>query len=159
MADYERGIGDNSKHAVNEPEFIDERALRGKLHKYKALYRRVEQDIKDASDTMLEEKRYFRAQSAEAYEAIESIRVSAIEKMQAKLRERPDYRDAEDARKEAQEARKELVREMKADGVDVQALKQVLKLEKLDVFERKELFDKWDIYAKCLGMWEGGDGI
>lgn len=154
-----RRIGDNSQRAVNEPEFINEGELRPKLHKFKALFRRVEQDIKDASDTMLEEKRYFKAQSAEAFEAIEAIRVSAIERMQSKLRERADYQSAEAAKKEAQEARKELVKEMKAEGVDVQALKQVLKLEKLDVFERKELFDKWDIYAKCLGMWEGGDDI
>lgn len=157
--DMKAGIGHNSGAKDEAPEILDERALTPQLQRYKALYRRAEQDVKDASDRMAEEKKYFKAQQADVFEAIESIRLSALEKMQTKLRERPDYVDAEAAKKEAQEARKEIVAEMKAAGLDVQTFKAVLKLEKYDPFERRELFDRYDIYAKCLRLWEGADDI
>lgn len=153
------GKGDNRDYSEAVPELLDEAKLTPALTKFKALYRRADQDVKDASDTMTEEKKHFKAQQADVFEAIESIRVSAVEKMQVKLRERAEYQDAEAAKKEAQEARKEIVAEMKAAGIDVQTFKAVLKLEKFDAFERRELFDRYDIYAKCLRLWEGDDDI
>lgn len=133
----------------------NEQNLTNALNRYKALFRRAEVDAKDASDRMKERKAALREREdtqdalAAADETIKAARARANEVME----QDNEYADAKAEKTEARSSMREVLKEMKAAGIDVVAFKAALKLEQLDVKERETRFDNIDIYAKCLRLW------
>lgn len=140
-------------------EFVNglanEQELTNALNRYKALFRRAEVDRKDAADRIKDRKKALRERDdtagalAAADETIKAARARATEVME----QDNEYATAKAEKDEASSSMREVLKEMKAAGIDVVAFKAALKLESLDLLERQNRFDNIDIYAKCLRLW------
>lgn len=145
-------IGDNQPPAP----ITDEHVLVGLLRSFQVPFNKAAMQKRHAAEKMRDQKRDFQSANPDVYDAIESMRESALEKMKEKLRARPEYVAAETDKTAAAKVMRDTMKEAKAAGIDTKALRFALKLQDMDLQERKDHFDAMDIYAKALKLW--GDG-
>lgn len=146
-------IGSNSGNTSDVGGIDMTPALAQALQNLKSKYNRAALDKRHANEKIRDQKRDFKAANPDVYDAIESIRKSAIEKMHAKLAEKPEYTAAVNDRRNAADRMKEVVKLAKEHGIDMQAFKIVMKMADLDEVERAEFFDAVDMYATGLRLW------
>lgn len=133
----------------------NEQVLTNALNRYKALFRRAEVDRKDAADRIKERKKALRERddTAGALAAVDETIKAARARANEVMEQDNEYATAKAEKDEASSSLREVLKEMKAAGIDVVAFKAALKLETLDLVERQNRFDNIDIYAKCLRLW------
>lgn len=139
-------IGDNSGNTENK--------LAGALHTVKARYNMAAQDRKNAAAVIRDLKADFKAANPEKQELIDKLKAEAREAMADAMRLHPGYIEAEIMKANAAKAMKEAIALGREYGLDMPALRQVLKMAEMDIVEREEYFDAVDMYAKALRLWE-----
>lgn len=151
-------IGHNSRHTA-EGQMAEAYAttFAHLVRRIAAAYNHAAAHKRDANERIRDITRDEVAKSPDYFEGLDDARKGAIDKKRERLRKRPDYVEAEADKANAAGRQRDAVKEAKAAGVDMAALKDALKLGKLDTEERKDYFDRVDIYAKELGYWTAGD--
>lgn len=140
------GIGHNSGNTEN--------VLEGALRVVKARYNAAMQDKRNAAAVIRDLKADFKLANAEQFEALNKAKQDAKDALHEALKQHPGFIEAEALKAEAAAAMKEAIKLAKEKGLDLGALRQVLRMDEMDVIEREEYFDRIDQYAKALRLWQ-----
>ncbi|KWT72383.1 hypothetical protein APY04_0177 [Hyphomicrobium sulfonivorans] len=156
MSDNPRvAIGNNSGAAATD--VVNVTNLENVLRVCRAEFNAGAQIKRHANEKIRDERADFRARHTDVYEEINAIMLSARERLQQKLRNSENYRQAEDEKRDGSLRMKAAMKKLKDAGGDVQAFKIANKMADMDPVERGEFFDAIDLYAKGLRLW--GDGF